>query len=151
MKSLTFCYYFQALKHFQKAEERKYSASNLPSHNYHPRSDKLGERENVKKKIFDAFYTLIRILMKVHACSWRLFLENHRHFHLQDVIQPLFQGTLQRDEKERALSLCTAAFHPPPPPLHSNEIGRHSESTANCRLKPPTLKPPTPPGEKPID
>ena len=115
MKSLTFCYYFQALKHFQKAEERKYSASNLPSHNYHPRSDKLRERENVKKKNFDAFYTLIRILMKVHACSWRLFLENHRHFHLQDVIQPLFQGTLQRDEKERALSLCTAAFHPPPP------------------------------------
>ena len=94
----------------------------------------------LKKKNFDAFYTLIRILSKVHACSWRLFLENHGHFHLQDVIQPLFQGTLQRDEKERALSLCTAAFHPPPPPpLHSNEVGRHSESTANCRLKRPTL------------
>ena len=55
MKSLTFCYYFQALEHFQKAEERKYSASNLPSHNYHPRSDKLEERENVKKKILTRF------------------------------------------------------------------------------------------------
>ena len=29
--------------------------------------------------------------MKVHAWSWGLFLENHRHFHLQDVIQPLSQ------------------------------------------------------------
>ena len=137
MKSLTFRYYFQALKHFQKAEERKYWANNLPSHNYHPRSDKLGERENVKNFFFfDAFNTFFRVLMKVHACSWRLFLENHRHFHLRDVIQPLFQGTLQRDEKERALSRCTAALPPP-----SNEIGRHSESTASCRLKLPTLKP----------
>lgn len=54
--------------------------------------------------------------MKVHAWSWRLFLENHRHFHLQDVIQPLSQGTLQREEQERALSLCTVAA-PLLPPL----------------------------------